>query len=195
MAEASDIAKRRIVYALEGDIEVSVRQEIPYRTTETETLTFDLYRPASAATPLPVVVFVIGFSDVGTRTFVGCNAKDMQCYVSWANLMATSGLAAVTYTTTAPTTDVHDLLHHLRREQDALGIDASSLGLWACSGNVPNALGLLMSEDRISGAPLCVTGSCWIWTARLPLPMPPRHFVSPTPARDDQSPICLMCRC
>jgi hypothetical protein len=141
---ATQIAKRRVVYELENGIEVTVRRDIPYRRTESETLTFDLYRPTSAAGPLPTVLFVIGFSDVGMRTFVGCNAKDMQCYVSWGTLMAKSGMAAITYTTAAPATDVFDLLDHLRREHDALGVDVASIGLWACSGNVPNALSVLI---------------------------------------------------
>jgi hypothetical protein len=154
---ATDIAKRRVVYELRGGMKVSVRHDIPYRTSASETLTFDLYRPADTEhAVLPVVLFITGFSDVGMRSFVGCNAKDMQCYKDWAHLIAASGLAAITYTTTTPESDVYDLLHHLRTGAGDLGIDADAIGLWACSGNVPNALGVLMNPDsQIRCAAFC----------------------------------------
>jgi hypothetical protein len=154
MPDASiEIAKRHVVYDLPTTAEVTVRRNIPYRTTDTETLTFDLYRPSTDAV-LPIVLFVTGYSDLGMRAFVGCDAKDMQSYVDWGHLIAASGLATITYTTSAPETDVYELLGHLRQESAALGIDGSNIGLWSCSGNVPNALGVLMNVD-VRCAALC----------------------------------------
>ena len=157
VSRAADIAKRRVVYELRDGMEVAVQHNIPYRTTASETLTFDLYRPTDTEHGvLPVVLFVTGFSDVGMRSFVGCNAKDMQSYVSWARLVAGMGHAAVTSTTTAPAEDVGVLLEHLRNEHQTLGIDPNRIGVWACSGNVPNALNVLMNPDsHIRCAALC----------------------------------------
>jgi CheY-like chemotaxis protein len=124
---AADIAKRRVLYELRGGMEVAVRHNIPYRTTASETLTFDLYRPTDTEHGvLPVVLFVTGFSDIGMRSFVGCNAKDMQCYIDWGHLIAASGLAAITYTTTTPEFDIYELLRHLRTNGGELGMDSTT---------------------------------------------------------------------
>lgn len=53
---AAEIATRRVVYELGDDIEVTVRRDVPYRRAESETLTFDLYRPTRAAGALPMVL-------------------------------------------------------------------------------------------------------------------------------------------
>ena len=65
----------------------------------------------------------------------------------WATLVAESGLAAVTYTTsTDAVTDTRAVLGYLRANGGALAIDTARLGLWSCSSHVPAALGLLMDE-------------------------------------------------
>jgi acetyl esterase/lipase len=78
----------------------------------------------------------------------------MQSYRSWARLIAGSGLAAVTYTNHEPVADARAILEHLRDNGEALQIDRSRIGLWACSGNVPTALSLLMSDWPVVGAAL-----------------------------------------
>src|SRR4051812_11052112 len=66
-SNASQIAKLRVVYELPNSPDISVRSNVPYATSAGETLTVDLYRPALASGPLPVVLFVTGYSDVGMR--------------------------------------------------------------------------------------------------------------------------------
>jgi acetyl esterase/lipase len=51
----------------------------------------------------------------------------------------------ITYLNHEPA-DARALLRHLQCNADALGIDSERIGIWACSGNVPNALGLLANE-------------------------------------------------
>ena len=105
----------------------------------------DLYLPpgVAAASPLPVVVLVAGYPDPGFSRMLGCRFKDMGSSVSWARLIAASGMAAVTYTNRDPEADVHALVAHLRKSEDALGLDAGRVGVWASSGNAPLALSLL----------------------------------------------------
>jgi acetyl esterase/lipase len=81
----------------------------------------------------------------------------MESYISWGKLAAASGLVAVTYTTREPETDIHILLRYLRKNAAALRIDENRIGLWSCSGNVPNALSVLMDEpgDYLTCAVLC----------------------------------------
>lgn len=150
-----DITKRVVVYSLAGTGDVKVRRGVEYRATRRGPLTMDIYYPPGRrrAAGLPAVVFVLGYSDRGAEALLGCKLKEMGSYVSWARLVAASGMAAVTYTTLEPAADARALLRHVGQSAAALGIDGRRVGLWACSGNVPTALSLL---TRASGArPTC----------------------------------------
>lgn len=117
----------------------------------------DVYRPPDAAHRLPAVILVTGFPDPGFRTVAGCACKDTAPFVSWARLLAASGLAAVTYSNVDPVADAPAVLTHLDENARALGIDSTRLGVWACSGHVPNALALLTRtrHPSIRCAALC----------------------------------------
>jgi acetyl esterase/lipase len=88
---------------------------------------------------------------------LGCKQKEMGSYISWARLAAASGLVAITYTTRDPASDVDDLLRYVRENASALGIAENRLGVWACSGNVPNALSVLTKEgaEHLRCAVMC----------------------------------------
>jgi acetyl esterase/lipase len=154
----TDMTRKTVVLELPGMDAVTIQRDVPYRTTEDGAQTMDLYRPSgsSSAAPLPVVVFVSGYPDPGFERMLGCKLKDMGQYVSWARLVAASGLVAVTYANREPA-DVHALFAYLRQNAASLGIDASRIGVWAGSGNVPMALSLLMqgSGDSFRCAALC----------------------------------------
>ena len=145
-----DMSKQGIVYRLPGADAASVRRDLEFRGSDSGALALDIYRPPDSEDEarLPAVVFVSGYPDPGFEAIVGCKFKEMQAYVSWGRLAAASGLAAITYTNTEPTADLHSLLQQVRENAAALGIDESRIGVWACSGNVPNALSLLMGEQR-----------------------------------------------
>jgi acetyl esterase/lipase len=110
----------------------------------------DIYYPPDRTKEdgLPAVVFVSGYSDPGFERMVGCKLKDMESYISWGQLTAASGLVAVTYTNTDPAVDIQSVLQYIRQNAESLRIDPNRLGIWACSGNVPNALAVLMEGDR-----------------------------------------------
>lgn len=155
----SDVAKKEVLYTMPGVDLVTVRRDQTYKTTEAGPLTMDVYYPPDTTreTRLPAIVFVTGFSDLGARKMIGCSFKEMGSYVSWARLVAASGMAGVTYTNREPEADVHGLLGHLRTNAAALGIDGDRIGIWACSGNGPVALSILMNHDepRLTSATLC----------------------------------------
>lgn len=148
-APQNPIAKKQVLYTAPGVDAVIVRRDETYRTTDAGALTMDLYYPpdSTSGQPLPAVVFVLGFSDVGTKKMLGCAAKEMGSYVSWARLVAASGLVAITYTNREPEADLHALLDYVRSNAASLGIDANRIGVWACSAHVPMALSLLMQKD------------------------------------------------
>jgi len=144
-----EMARRKLVYQAPGAEAVIVRRDLEYRTTDDGALTMDLYRPPDppAGARLPLVVFVIGFSDLGAQAYFGCKFKEMESFIGWARLTAASGLAAITYSTgKQPAADAGALLRHLRENAASLGIDENRIGLWACSGHGPNALSVLMRE-------------------------------------------------
>ena len=145
-----DVAVRPLVYDTVESRSVLVTPNLPYPASGNRALRFDLYRPAHTTRPrTPVVLLTTGFSDVGMQQAIGCPAKEMQSYRSWARLIAGAGMVAITYTNQEPAEDAHALVEHLDRSAEALDIDASRIGLWSCSGNVPTALSLLMTPSPV----------------------------------------------
>jgi hypothetical protein len=162
-----DITKATVVYSVPGVDAATVRRDVTYKASGPEALTMDIYYPGElqggsggepvAQSRLPAVIFVLGYSDVGFQKMLGCRAKEMGSYTSWSRLVAASGLAAITYTNREPMADIHSLLSYVRDNAAALGIDETRIGLWACSGNVPAALAVLMQEPagHLKCAALC----------------------------------------
>jgi dipeptidyl aminopeptidase/acylaminoacyl peptidase len=100
-------------------------------------LTMDVYYPPDFdfAQNLPVVIFVNGFVDGEIKQMIGCKLKDAGIQISWAQLVAASGMIAITYETQVPDTDIHDLIIYARANAPWLRIDKDSICLWACSAN------------------------------------------------------------
>jgi hypothetical protein len=153
------ISKRRVVYSIADAPAATVRRNHEYRVVDGRALMMDVYDPPDSASGArrPAVLFVTGFPDSGAERMVGCRQKDMGSYISWAELMTTSGLTAITYTNAEPAADAHEALEYVRQNAAALGIDGNRIGLWACSGSVPTALSLLMDggRDYLKCAALC----------------------------------------
>jgi acetyl esterase/lipase len=136
-AKRHPMTLKPVLYTMPGVAEV-VTREVPYG----DGLVIDLYTPPAATGRLPAVVFVSGYADPGGEQIFGCKLKDMASYVSWAQLVAASGMIGVTYSN-HEANDAHAMLGYLRANAAALGIDDQRIALWACSGNVPMALSLL----------------------------------------------------
>ena len=156
-APRGDVATKPVVYQIPGMDLVSIQRDIPYQTSDAGNLTMDIYRPpdVDAATQLPAVVFVMGYSDLGAERMLGCKFKEMESFISWGKLVAASGMIAITYVNHDPMRDLEALLRHIRENAPAVGIDEHRMGVWACSGHVPRALGLLMQKEDIKCAALC----------------------------------------
>jgi dienelactone hydrolase len=146
-----EITKKKVVYQMPTAQPAPIRRDIEYRVTDVGALTMDIYYPPDSKSEArtPAVVFVIGYPDPGFQRMFGCKLKEMESYISWGQLTAASGLVAITYTTSnEPAADIHALIQHLRQNAAVFGIDENRIGLWACSGNVPNALSVLMHEAQ-----------------------------------------------
>lgn len=155
----TELAKLTVLYTIPGVEAVRVRRDESYRTIESGPLTMDVYYPVGAATGarLPAVLMVHGYSDAGLPNVMGRTFKEMGQTVSWAKLIAASGMIAILYSNREPVEDVESVLRHVREQADNLGIDQSRVGLWAGSGHVPLALWLLMQRERdyVKCAVLC----------------------------------------
>ena len=147
------IAKQRVVLELPGMDRVSVQRDVRYGDGPRQRL--DLYRPADAArASLPAVVFVSGYRDAGAEKVFGCRLMDMAAYVCWAQLVACSGLVGILYENEEPAADARAVLAHVRANAKSLGVDARRLAVWSCSGNAPNALGLIAENPDLACAAL-----------------------------------------
>lgn len=146
----TDITKKRVVYDLPGADAVTIHRDVEYRATDAGGLTMDIYYPPDlkSGARIPAVVFVTGYSDVGFQKMLGCKLKDMESYISWGQLTAASGMVAIAYSAVEPAADTDALLQYVRQHAASLGIDENRIGVWACSGNVSNALSVLMNEGR-----------------------------------------------
>jgi len=130
--------------------EVKVRRDVKYKTSNDTPLAMDIYYPPNLkiGSRLPVVIFVNGFPDVGTQKKIRLKLKDMGQYKSWGELTAASGLIAITYETIQPDADIENLIDYVRKNGSSLNIDANSICIWACSGNVPTALWIIKQKSR-----------------------------------------------
>ena len=155
----ADLAKMTVLYTIPGVETVTVRRDEPYRMTESGPLTLDVYSPPDAApgARLPAVLIVYGYSDAGFPNVFGMKFKDVGFTVSWAKLIAASGMVAILYSNREPVEDLESVLEYVRAHAASLGIDESRIGLWAGSGNVPLAVWLLMQRERtyVKCAVLC----------------------------------------
>jgi acetyl esterase/lipase len=145
-----EIARKKVVYRMPAMDVATVRRDEVFPAADGEALAMDLYHPPDRKSEAPpAVLFVMGYRDAGSQRILGCRAKEMESFIGWARLTAASGMAAVAYTTGAdPVADARAALRHLRQRAGDLGIDAARIGLWACSGHVPNALSLLGEEKE-----------------------------------------------
>ncbi len=155
----NDISKKKVVYEMPGMDAVTIRRDVEYQETDAGALTMDIYYPPDwkSGAQTPAVVIVTGYPDLGFAAKVGCKFKEMGSSVSWGQLMAASGLVAITYTNREPAADLHSLLDYVRQNSESLGIDETRIGLWSSSGNVPLALSVLISEaqEYLKCAVLC----------------------------------------
>lgn len=114
----------------------------------------DLYLPENLSAPAPVVIIVPGYPEAGFRAAVGLGLRELGQYQSWARLIAASGMAALTCSTVNPAADIALVVDFIQRQGESLGLDAKRIGLWSCSGNVPNAIAVLQKIPTLRCAAL-----------------------------------------
>ena len=129
-----------------------IRKDLSYGS---DSHMMDIYYPENSEDRVPVVIFVMGFSDKGFEAMTGMKFMQLKPYISWARLIAANGMAAVLYCADDPSSDVISLAEYLKSNAEELRIDRERIAIWSCSGNVPNAINLLNCEQSIRCAVLC----------------------------------------
>lgn len=122
------------------EVALSVRREVSYSNVVSDGRLMDVYASAGATAFRSAIIIASGYPAAGLEKYVGCSARQLPSITSWARLLASEGFTVVAYDAVDPTSDLEVLLAYLRTEGAALGIDASRLGVLACSGNGPVAL-------------------------------------------------------
>jgi dienelactone hydrolase len=139
------VRESRVVYTPRGGAPFARTADIVYRRLDDGDLRLDLYRPTEPASPLPVVVFVHG--DGPPDVIRGI--KDWGQYVSWGELTASSGFAAVTFNHRSShrrthmlevASDIEAALEFIQDRATEWNLDSSRVGLWTCSMGAPFAL-------------------------------------------------------
>ena len=110
-----------------------VQAGVEYAQTDAGPLTLDVYAPArrSPSVALPAIVLVAGYSDLGYENFMGCRFKDMAMSTTWARLVASFGMIAVTYGNARPAEDLQAMLRTCASTPPS---SASMPSGWPCGG-------------------------------------------------------------
>ncbi len=142
-----------IVYRIPAMEQVAVRKDLIYKTADSFDFKLDVYSPAATqdGERLPAVLFIHGD---GTPEQLK-DIKDSAQYVGWGQLIAASGLVAVTFNHRSTmtlldihgvTSDITDLITYVRMNSESLHIDVDRLAIWVCSAGAPYALKIALDE-------------------------------------------------
>ena len=147
MSDMTDPFSRSVVLKLPATDAVTVRSNLRWGVEDDQL--FDVYRPPQfEGLRLPLVVLVTGYADPGFKVMTGRRMKDTAPYESWARLIASSGLVAVTYANHDPVPDATGVLRYLTDHADELGDRYRPM----------RYLGVLWQRPERAG------GACWQFT-------------------------------
>jgi acetyl esterase/lipase len=161
-----NMLEKRVIYELPGMKEVT-KQSIIYASDHDIHLTMDIYYPPNLSphSQLPAVIFVPGYPNSVILERFGIKLKNAGQYVSWGQLAAKSGMIAIIYETTQPEKEIYSVLTYIRKNATTLQIDGDRLGVWACSGNVPTALSVLIDPSTNMKCAVLYYGAMFDWNA------------------------------
>ena len=128
-----EVTLRRVLYEIPGMRSVRVR-DAQFTGADGRPLDMRVYDPiAPSATPAPIVILLEGYPTAGFEKHVGCRFMEMEWTISMAQLIAASGMTAVTHTNRDPEADARRLIDQLKGE-------GRRIGIWSISGHGPVAL-------------------------------------------------------
>ena len=126
-----EVATRRVLYEIPGMKSVRVEKST-FPGANGEPLPLETYAPINPIGDC-VVAMVEGHPSAGFEKHVGCKFMEMEWTISMAQLIAASGMTAVTHSNREAEPDALALMKHL-------GTKYRKVGLWATSAHGPVAL-------------------------------------------------------
>jgi len=122
-----EVTTRRLLYEIPGMQSVQVRDD-SFTGADGQPLPMKIYGSHG-----PMVVILAGYPDAGVVKHVGCRFMEYEWTINMAQLIAASGMTAVTHSNREPLPDAKALL-------DYLSVGGTKVGIWSCSGHGPVVL-------------------------------------------------------
>ena len=134
-------------------VKIKVTRELVYNPVKDTSQKLDVYQPTSdlSKEKLPLVIFVHG------KTPIQTNPKNWGGYKSWAELIASKGYVAITFTQSLATpgrsiedagSDLQDALVYIKANHSLYNIDTNRIALLAYSAGVPLLSGALLHNQN-----------------------------------------------
>jgi acetyl esterase/lipase len=144
-----------VVYRIANMEQALVRKDSIYKSADSYDFKLDVYYPATHQNNerLPAVLLIHGDGPPEALE----NIKDNGQYVGWGQLIAASGLIAVSFNHRSSldlldirgvTSDIEDLIAYVRTNSEVLHIDANRLAIWVCSAGAPYALQIALDSTH-----------------------------------------------
>ena len=142
-------AEKRIVFEIPEMENVICFNDIVYHDHNGLSLTADIYSPPDLekTDKVPIVLIVNGYRDSYILKTQERKHMDFGVYVSWAKLIAASGMIAVTYDTEFSHSEVDSLLVFLFENVNKYNLDMNRFALFAASANTLAAQSLMEKEE------------------------------------------------
>lgn len=122
-----EVTTRRVVYEIPGMHSVPVRDD-SFTGADGQQLPMKIYGHQG-----PVVVILAGYPDAGVEKHAGCKFMEYEWTINMAQLIAASGMTAITHSNRDPLPDAKALLDHV-------AAPGAKVGIWSCSGHGPVVL-------------------------------------------------------
>jgi hypothetical protein len=122
-----EVTTRRVLYEIPGMQSVPVR-DASFVGADGAPLPMKIYGDDG-----PTVVLLAGYPDAGVVKHVGCHFMEYEWTVNMAQLIAASGMTAITHSNRDALPDAKALLDHV-------AAPGKKVGIWACSGHGPVVL-------------------------------------------------------
>lgn len=143
-----ELPQRRIVYQIPEMKDVVCHKGEIYYSVNSMDLEADIYMPPglSRGSRLPLVILTNNYPDAAWNKLSYPVFKDWQMIISWAELIAASGMIAVTYQTKYSPSEADSLISYLSRNAAKYNIDINSIALFGCSANALAAQSLMQND-------------------------------------------------
>ena len=144
-----ELPQRRIVYQIPEMEDVVCHKGEIYYSVDSIDLEADIYMPPglSRDSKVPLVILTNNYPDVAWDKLSYPVFKDWQMIISWAELIAASGMIAVPYQTKYSQSEADSLLSFLSKNATKFNIDINRIAVFGASANALAAQSLMQNDN------------------------------------------------